>query len=724
VDLLITGVDLFTAIGATAETTYFSVRAGLSRFTETGAVNRLGAPRIAAVLPGAMHRRDPERLPLLAAESAGRALDDAGIETARSVGVALCLPGPPRPDAVSTLDASWTSPFEETFAARRIVPHVRAFCEGAASIALALQDALARLNRGDEDAALIGGADSWLPLQLLRWLEERRRLKIGEHLDGLMAGEAAGFLVLESPGRRVGSKPALAVLKAASLAREPGHFESNEPCLSFGYTEAVRSALTAVDPGRAPRVLLSDLNGESYKAKEWAVAELRTLPQGLTSHLHPADCFGDIGSVAGVVQLGLAAIGLSRKEWLAPAVIAAGADGAARAVVVVDMPGASGGLEPDLAAPLRTTAARPIAGALSSALVADHLEEMGFLRLQRRLAEKRSAERWCDRDAHDRRHAWHLLALTALVPDAQRTLVAMGTDAGRPPEDRAAAVTSLALAGSSAMYDAIFGMLKQRADVVVLAEAFSDLPERAREALRRRVGEYADPRMEQLVARLLGDHEDEERLVATVERASSLEARQAAAVALIERGSDAIGWLLDSATLVGTLPPETVALAAARATRRDAFDLSRRVAKNDMTPRLLAALGATGHREAIEILLQFVDDASAERADAAAGALAALSGVDLIEPAGEEDAGNEAWSRSAERWRSALLQVPSPRQVSERIVRGRAWSLEWAKEWLVDPQGRNGVRRVLATALGKDWAGHSVTSYYWLQRRTAAAPAP
>jgi 3-oxoacyl-[acyl-carrier-protein] synthase-1 len=723
VDLLITGVDLFTPVGATAETTYFSVRAGLSRFTETGAVNRLGAPRIAAVLPGAMHRRDPERLPLLAAESAGRALDDSGIETARSVGVALCLPGPPRPDAVSTLDASWTSPFEEMFAARRIVPHIRAFCEGAASIALALQDALARLNRGDEDVALIGGADSWLPLQLLRWLEDRRRLKIGGHLDGLMAGEATGFLVLESPGRRVGSKRALAVLKAASLAREPGHFESNEQCLSFGYTEAVRSALTAVDPGRAPRVLLSDLNGESYKAKEWAVAELRTLPQGLASHLHPADCFGDIGSMAGVVQLGLAAIGLSRKEWLAPALIVAGADGSARAVVVVDTPGAPGRLEPDLDAPLRTTAPRPMAGALSSALVEDHLEEMGFLRLQRRLAEKRSAERWCDRDAHDRRHAWHLLALAALVPDAERTLVAMGMEAGRPSEDRAAAVTALALAGSSAVYSAIFRMLKQSADVVVLAEAFSDLPDLARDALRQRVGEYADPRMEHLVARLLGDQHDEEQLIATIERSSSVEARHAAAATLIERGSDAIGWLLDSAALVGTLPPETVAFAAARATRRDAFDLSRRLPKADMTPRLLAALGATGYREAIDILLNFVDDASAERADAAGGALAALSGVDLVEPAGEEDAANEVWSRSAERWRSVLAQVPSPPHASERIVRGRAWSLERAKEWLVDPQGRNGVRRVLAAALGKEWASHNITRYYWLQPRTGSAAA-
>jgi len=470
-------------------------------------------------------------------------------------------------------------------------------------------------------------------------------------------------------------------------------------------------------------VLLSDLNGESYKAKEWAVAELRTLPKGLATHLHPADCFGDIGSMAGVVQLGLAAIGLSRKEWLAPALIVAGADGSARAVVVVDMPGESGRLEPDLAAPLRTTAARPIAGALSSALVEDHLEEMGFLRLQRRLAETRSAERWCDRDAHDRRHAWHLLALAALVPEAERTLLAMGVDAGRPPEDRAAAVTALALAGSSTMYSAIFGMLKQRADIVVLSEAFSDLPEVARDALRRRVGEYADPRMGHLVALLLGDHDDEEQLIATVERASSVEARHAAATALIERGSDAIGSLLDSAALVGALPPETIAFVAARATRRDAFDLSRRLSKTDMTPRLLAALGATGYREAIEILLEFVDDSNGERADAAGSALAALSGVDLVEPAGEEDAANEMWSRSAERWRSALAQVPPLQHASERIVRGRAWSLERVKEWLLDPQGRNGVRRVLATALGKDWAGLCVTSYYWLQRGTASAPA-
>jgi len=259
------------------------------------------------------------------------------------------------------------------------------------------------------------------------------------------------------------------------------------------------------------------------------------------------------------------------------------------------------------------------------------------------------------------------------------------------------------------------------ADPAALVEAFDDLPEAARDALLRRLGEYDDSRVRDLTRQLFaGAVINESELLAAIERSPSIEVRQHAASALVERGSDAVRRMLDSPRLIGTLPPETVAFAAARIARRDALDLTRRLSEAEITPRLLVALGGAGYPDAIEILLHFVSDGRDERADAAGGALATLSGIDLVEPAGDEDAASEIWSRSAERWRAALTHALSGQRSYERIVRGGAWSSERVKESLSEPHARNGVRRTLAAALGTEWADRSVTTYYWLQRRTSA----
>jgi hypothetical protein len=293
-------------------------------------------------------------------------------------------------------------------------------------------------------------------------------------------------------------------------------------------------------------------------------------------------------------------------------------------------------------------------------------------------------------------------------------------DGARPCEDRAAAVTALALARVPSALRAMWEMVKGKAaEPAALMEAFDDLPEAARDALRQRLDEYTDSRVRDLTRQVFASAViDDDELLAAIERSPSIEVRQHAAAALVERGPDAVRRILDSPGLVEALPLETIAFAAARIARRDATDLTRRLSEAEITPRLLVALGGTGYLDAIEILLHFVGDRSHERADAAGGALAALSGIDLVEPAGEEDAASEIWSRSAESWRAALASALSGPRTYERIARGGAWSPERVKESLSDRHTRNGVRRTLAGALGNESLGGSVASYYWLQRRT------
>src|SRR6185503_3395352 len=160
--------------------------------------------------------------------------------------------------------------------------------------------------------------------------------------------------------------------------------------------------------------------------------------------------------------------------------------------------------------------------------------------------------------------------------------------------------------------------------------------------------------------------------------------------------------------------PETVAWAVACGGDHGATALSQRLSEADVTPRLLQALGGAGYAEAIPFLLHFISDQDMDRADAASASLAAITGVDLVEPPAMDDAANENWCRSADLWRATLKTAFASRHLDERMVRGESWSSRSVERALADPAMRNGVRRTLRTRFGS--ARIAPTSYYWLQR--------
>jgi 3-oxoacyl-[acyl-carrier-protein] synthase-1 len=80
------------------------------------------------------------------------------------------------------------------------------------------------------------------------------------------------------------------------------------------------------------------MNGESHWAKEWGVAFIRNRDRFVESHgmHHPADCHGDTGAAAGLIMVGLAALGIQEGYRSSPSLVYASSDQGERAVVLVN----------------------------------------------------------------------------------------------------------------------------------------------------------------------------------------------------------------------------------------------------------------------------------------------------------------------------------------------------------------------------------------------------
>lgn len=215
--------------------------------------------------------------------------------------------------------------------------HIEVFPSGNASCQSALSRATSLLGNGI-GCCLIGAVDSQWQLRILRWHEEHERLKCSYVNDGLMPGEAACFVVVESTSeaQRRGAE-ILALVRSTCSATEAANVLSALPNTAAALTTATRDALT--DSGVEAKhlgMVWCDLSGESYRGREWAFADLRIGGEDHTLLTHPADCHGDLGAVSDANLLALAAMSHAT-GWSGgkPALLFSGSEGGLRAASVV-----------------------------------------------------------------------------------------------------------------------------------------------------------------------------------------------------------------------------------------------------------------------------------------------------------------------------------------------------------------------------------------------------
>lgn len=191
---------------------------------------------------------------------------------------------------------------------------------GQTSVFEAVNRARSMLGESNIPACLILAVDSLIDARVLTWLDQNYRLKTSMQTDGVIPGEAACLSI-------VSTRPILQTsitIEGLGLAQENATILNDEPFLGKGLASALRTALSEAEVGMHDvSFRICDVAGESYAFEELVLALARVMRQVREYQplWHIADCIGDCGAAAGLIQLAWAEQAFSR--GYAPGAIAA-----------------------------------------------------------------------------------------------------------------------------------------------------------------------------------------------------------------------------------------------------------------------------------------------------------------------------------------------------------------------------------------------------------------
>ena len=317
--LFVSCLSLVSPLGYSAAATAAALRAKIAAFGETAYRDGNGEPIVGAMVeclvPTVQGRTRLIELLRLAIDEL--APDVAERLPWNQMPLILCSREAQRPGArVGGIVGGLRFPDAARFVGTRAVHLAR----GAPSAFMALAIARSYLARADVPVCLILGIDSLIDARVLDWLDRTHRLKTSDRTDGIIPGEAACMLAV--------SKAPLTddcvALLGVGEAMETATILNDDPFRADGMTAAVRDALR--EAGLAMHdvdVRLSDVAGESYAFEEIVLAQTRLMRKVRPRQVlwHPADCMGDCGAVAGLIQLAWAGQAYHRRY--APGPVAA-----------------------------------------------------------------------------------------------------------------------------------------------------------------------------------------------------------------------------------------------------------------------------------------------------------------------------------------------------------------------------------------------------------------
>jgi 3-oxoacyl-[acyl-carrier-protein] synthase-1 len=309
-----------TPVGRDAWSSAAAVRAGISGFGEyPRALDSAGEPVRVAAAPWIDGQcAGCERFEALLFPAVEQALAPC-VPAPADIRVALALAVPAaRPGLPGDLERSLRDRIASRFSSRFTA--VGTFALGHASGVVAMEAACRGISDGTFDACVVAGVESYLAPETLEWLERRDQLHGAGALNnawGFVPGEGAGaVLLVGAPGAARLHADALARLLAVATSVEPSPMGAETVCTGEGLTAAFREALAALPPGSKVTDIFCDMNGEPYRADEFAFAALRTNEcfRSASDFVAPADCWGDVGAASVPLVVALSVIA-SRKAY-------------------------------------------------------------------------------------------------------------------------------------------------------------------------------------------------------------------------------------------------------------------------------------------------------------------------------------------------------------------------------------------------------------------------
>lgn len=339
--LVVTGVGMLTPVGLNALVSFNSVRSDITRLS----MQRYADGTRQWITGGNIMKwtweKGTDRLRVLGEmaikEASSQARADGDLSQLGPTALLLGKPERVRPGYAFPPEgfglAEWLSSLEiATVGPCEVVE------AGHCNAQVALEKAGQFIGSGEAKSCIIGAVDTQIQHRVISWHEDNYRLKCSYMNDGLMPGEAACFLVVEEE-QTARSRGAGILARILSVAkdREMATVLSDRPNTANALTNAVKSAITdaQISPGKISAIWC-DLNGESYRAREWAFTEVRLHFQDHTELIHPADCYGDIGAVSDACLLALA-VQAEASGWAdaKPLLVFSGSEGGFRAASVI-----------------------------------------------------------------------------------------------------------------------------------------------------------------------------------------------------------------------------------------------------------------------------------------------------------------------------------------------------------------------------------------------------
>jgi len=334
----IRGLGLVTSVGLDLAHSAASIRAGLNRFQSLEDIKVYDGDEFEAPIAGApiniLTRGyvQQARWLRLAERAVKGLLDSPGLkqkimQDSSPLMVIWALPDMtdlfrwPKDQAPELLQKFLLEPLARRLGIPLITPENGWFCEGSSGGPRALR-ATARSLAGESlKRVLCIGVDSLTEPLCLQHLAEQRRLKTPENPTGLIPGESAAAVLLES-GKTAGvSRLRLyqALHKSLPLDRNPENWRTLSAYeIGRELGRLILDALGVLNDKVFKGDIYLDLNGEEWRAVAWSSALIvlkasNKIDLDACEYRIPGTSLGDIGSASSVAMIGLAAESFSRR---------------------------------------------------------------------------------------------------------------------------------------------------------------------------------------------------------------------------------------------------------------------------------------------------------------------------------------------------------------------------------------------------------------------------